>query len=163
MTDFLEAESGIRQLHARYADAVWRKDADAFGDCFAEDCEWRIFGQVVRGRAEVLAFIGEVFGRLSRILITLRPPVLEVGDGVASARVYFTEQSVRPNGQPLALIGTDFERLVQQGDRWRFAWRHFQCHYYGPPDFTGSYFDNPDYGAPPGMPPPDAVPVNHRS
>jgi uncharacterized protein (TIGR02246 family) len=163
MTDFLMAEAGIRQLHARYADAVWRKDVDSFIDCFAEDCEWRIFGQVLRGRAETRAFIGEVFGRLKHILITLRPPILEVGDGVASARVCFTEQSVRPDGRPLALIGTDFERFVEEGGRWRFSWRHFQCHYYGPPDYTGSYYDNPDYGPPPAMPPPDAVPVNHRN
>ena len=39
MTEFVIAESGIRQLHARYIDAVWRKDADAFANCFAEHGE----------------------------------------------------------------------------------------------------------------------------
>ena len=53
MTDFLAAESGIRQLHARYLDAVWRKDFDAFGDCFAENAEWRIGGKILRGRDHV--------------------------------------------------------------------------------------------------------------
>lgn len=32
LTDFIAAESGIRQLQARYADAVWCKDYEAFGD-----------------------------------------------------------------------------------------------------------------------------------
>ncbi len=45
MTDLAAADNGIRQLHARYADAVWRKDYPSFGDCFTEDCEWRIAGQ----------------------------------------------------------------------------------------------------------------------
>ena len=31
MQDFVATECAIRQLHARYADAVWRKDANSFG------------------------------------------------------------------------------------------------------------------------------------
>ena len=42
MTELYVADSGIRQLYARYIDAVWRKDADAFGKCFAENGEWKI-------------------------------------------------------------------------------------------------------------------------
>ena len=44
MSDFVAAEAGIRQLHARFVDAVWRKDADAFAECFAHDGEWKIAG-----------------------------------------------------------------------------------------------------------------------
>ena len=40
MTNFVAAEAGIRQLQACCADAIWRKDADALGDCFAEDAVW---------------------------------------------------------------------------------------------------------------------------
>lgn len=161
MTEFHIAECGIRQLHARYADAVWRKDIDAFGDCFAEDCEWRISGRVMHGRGEIVPFMSHVFTLFRRILLTMRTPVLEVGDGVGSARTYFTEQSVRADGQPLAAIGTYFERFVDQGDRWRFAWRLFQTEYAGSPDFTGPFYDNPEWGRPPAMPPRDAVPVDH--
>ena len=32
MIDEVRGEAGIRQLHARYADAVFRKDFAAFGD-----------------------------------------------------------------------------------------------------------------------------------
>jgi len=52
--DLLLAELAIRQLHVKYADAVWRKDFVAFGDCFAEDCEWRIGGMILRGRDEIV-------------------------------------------------------------------------------------------------------------
>ena len=53
MTELYVADSGIRQLYARYIDAVWRKDADAFGKCFAENAEWKIAGMHMRGRAEI--------------------------------------------------------------------------------------------------------------
>lgn len=48
MTDFSATEAAIRQLHALYADAVWRKDYESFGDCFTEDAEWRISGMGVK-------------------------------------------------------------------------------------------------------------------
>ena len=44
MSTFAEVECAIRQLHARYADSVWRADYDVFGNCFMEDAEWRVGG-----------------------------------------------------------------------------------------------------------------------
>jgi SnoaL-like domain len=161
MTEFHVAECAIRQLHARYADAVWRKDVDAFGDCFTEDCEWRIVGQVLSGRSVIMPFMGQVFTRFRRILLTMRTPILEVGDGVASGRTYFSEQSVFTDGRPLGPIGSYYERFVDCGDRWRFSWRLFQTEYSGPPDLSGKFFENPDWGAPPAMPPLDTIPVDH--
>ena len=80
MTDFIVAESAIRQLHARYTDAVWRKDYDAFGDCFTEDAEWRISGMVLRGRVEIVNTIKQLLPKFRRVIFTLRTPILEVGD-----------------------------------------------------------------------------------
>ena len=161
MTDFLVAESAIRQLHARYSDAVWRKDYDSFGDCFTEDAEWRISGMVLRGRVEIVDTIKQFMSRFRRVLVTLRTPILEVGNGTASGRTYLTEQSVFNDGRPYGPIGIYYERFVDQGDRWRFCWRLFQTHYSGPPDLSGTLFDNPDYGAPPAMPPLDEPTYNH--
>jgi uncharacterized protein (TIGR02246 family) len=161
MTEFHVAECMIRQLHAHYVDAVWRKDIDRFGDCFAEDCEWRIAGHVLQGRPAIVAFMSHVFPQFERILLTMRTPVLEVGEGVASARTYFTEQSKFADGRPMAAIGSYFERFVDEGDRWRFKWRLFQTEYASSPDFTGPFYENPEWGAPPAMPPLDAVPVDH--
>ena len=57
MSDFVAAEAAIRQLHARYVDAVFRKDVEPLGDCFAEDAEWRVGGRIMRGRGEVMTFM----------------------------------------------------------------------------------------------------------
>ena len=161
MTDFLIADAAIRQLHARYTDAGWSKDYDSFGDCFSEDCEWRISGLVLRGRREIVETFSSLMVKFNRVLITIRPPILEVGDGIASGRTYLTEQSVLADGTPLAAIGTYYERFVDQGDRWRFSWRLFQTQYAGPADFTGRLHSNPEFGPPPGMPPLDATAANH--
>lgn len=161
MSDYVKVETGIRALHARYVDAVWRKDYAAFGDCFTGDAEWRIAGMVLRGRPEIERTLKRLMGNFQRILMTFRTPLLEVGDGVASGRTYVTEQSAFKSGRPGTTIGIYYERFVEQGDRWRFTWRLFQLHYMGPADLTGSFFEQADYGPPPAMPPLDAPTYNY--
>jgi len=161
MTDFLVAESEIRQLHARYADAVWRKDYDAFGDCFTEDAEWRIGGRVLHGRTEIVENLKRLMPNFDRILMTFRTPILEVGEGTATGRTYVTENNVFVDGRSGSSIGIYYEHFVDEGDRWRFTWRLFQTYYLGPADITGPLFENPDFGAPPEMPPLDAPTYDH--
>lgn len=157
MNEFVRAEAAIRQLHGRYVDAVFRKDVEAFGDCFAEDAEWRVGGRIMRGRGEVMAFMRGVFPQFNRLLMTFRTPILQLGDGVATGRTYVSENSQFADGRPYAPIGIYFERFFDEGDKWRFKWRLFQTNYSGPPDFSGEFYDVPDYGRPPAMPPLDEI------
>jgi hypothetical protein len=169
MTDFTAAECGIRQLQARYIDAVWRKDLDAFGDCFVEDAEWhvadfedddiagttepKVITVVVKGRRNCVQFFGQFFEHFDRILMTLRTPILQVNaDGTAIGRTYCTEQNARKDKLPFMSMAIYYDRFVQQGDRWRFKWRYFQIQYMGLPDLSGRFFDMPDPGPFPGMP-----------
>jgi uncharacterized protein (TIGR02246 family) len=163
MTDveYLMAESAIRQLYARYADAVWRQDLDAFGDCYAEDCEWRIMGLVLRGRDEIVGNFRRILPRYKRTLFAFGTPILEIEEGRANSRVYAHEHSSMTDGKAFAPIGTYHDRIVRQPDRWRFSWRLFQTQYAGPPDLSGRFFENPDFGAMPNMPPLDAVTIDH--
>jgi ketosteroid isomerase-like protein len=156
MTDFATAEAGIRQLQQRYTDAVWRQDAEAFANLFTEDGEWRISGRTMKGRAEIGQTIGAILSNFNRVLITFRTPILEVGDGIASGRTYIDEKCAWKNGNTNISIGRYYEHFVEDGGRWYFKWRLFQLLYRGPPDLTGTFFDHPDYGPPPGMPPLDA-------
>ena len=163
MTDLVIADTGIRQLHARYTDAVWRHDYDAFADCFIKDADWRISGRVFRGRAEIRDAIERILGNFRRVLISFGTPSLTVGDGAATGRTYITEKCAWKNGNTNISIGRYYEHFVDEGDRWRFSWRLFQLHYRGPPDLSGTFFDNPDYGPPPGMPALDANTDDHAS
>jgi hypothetical protein len=161
MGDFADTEAAIRQLHARYADAVWRADYDTFADCFVEDAEWRVGGRIMRGRAEIVANLKRLRPLCYRILMTFRTPILEIGKGTASARTYVTENNAFIDGRPGSSVGIYYERFVHHPDRWRFTWRLFQTHYLGKADITGPFFENPDWGPPPNMPPLDAPTFDH--
>lgn len=153
MTDLWVAESGIRQLHARFTDAVWRQDKDSLADCVTEDAEWKIATMHLRGREEISTTMTKLLGFCRRIRLIIGDTVLDVGEGVASGRVPVTEFSQLQDGSSVLNMGVYFDRYVQQGDRWRYKWRHFGLHYRGPMDLTGEFVANsPDFGAPPGMP-----------
>jgi uncharacterized protein (TIGR02246 family) len=163
MTELIVAEAQIRQLQARYTDAVWRHDYSAFADCFIEDGEWRISGMILKGRTEIKNTIERILGNFRRVLISFDTPILSVGDGTAMGRTYVTEKCAWKNGEANISIGRYYERFVEDGDRWRFAWRLFQVHYRGPADFSGTFYDNPDFGAPPGMPDIHEGTIDHAS
>jgi SnoaL-like domain len=157
MTSLAEAQAGIRELHARYSDATFRKDYDAFAGCFAPDAEWRISGRVFRGPGEVREAIATIMDKFIRVLITFRTPILNVGDGLASGRTWVDERCAWKNGDTNVAIGLYYEHFALAGDRWLFSWRMFETHYRGPPDMTGEFFDHQDYGPPPAMPPRDTM------
>ena len=161
MTDLIVAEAHIRQLQARYTDAVWRHDYAAFANCFTEDGEWRISGMVLRGRTQIEATITRILDNFHRVLISFGTPILTVGNATAQGRTYVTEKCAWKSGERSVSIGRYYERYVEDGSEWRFAWRLFQLHYRGPADLSGEYFDNPDFGAPPGMPDLNEATTNH--
>jgi len=157
MSDPVAAAAGIRELHARYTDAVWRKDAASFAACFTPQGEWRISGMEMKGRDQIAGTIERILSRFERVLITFRTPILEVGEGVASGRTYVDERCTWKDGNTNISIGRYYEHFAEQDGRWLFDWRLFQLLYRGPPDMTGQFFDHEDWGPPPGMPPRDAT------
>ena len=124
MTDFLVAESGIRQLHTRCADAVWRKDAGAFGDCFTEDGEWSTDYGTARGRGEIEALLASVVPRpgegpqrkhyITNILIEL------AGDR-ADVRSDYLVVRESENGLLPVMGGTYRDTFTKQDGKWLFA------------------------------------------
>jgi ketosteroid isomerase-like protein len=152
MTGFLIAESAIRQLYARYTDAVFRKDSASFIDCFAAEAEWKIAGMNLRGHAQIVDQFKKFMATTERVLMFPGTPILDIGDNSASGRTYVTEYVKLANGQAIRTIGIYYDRFVKQQDGWRFLWRHWTLSYYGPPDFSAPFYDAPDYGPPPAMP-----------
>ncbi|HEV8261235.1 MAG TPA: nuclear transport factor 2 family protein [Burkholderiales bacterium] len=155
MTDFLAADYAIRQLHGRYVDAAWRKDADALANCFAEGAEWKIAGMHLRGRAEIADAFTQLTAGSERVLMIVGMPILEIGQGTASGRVHVTEIIKRLDGTAARTIGVYYDRYVGEGDNWMFQSRHWQVFYRGPTDFSAPFIDGPEHGLPPGMPGPD--------
>jgi len=146
-------ETGIRQLHSRCADAIWRMDADALGDCFVADGVWQLSLGIRRGRADIVAAMRAGFANFRHIFMTFSAPLLAVDGSVVCGRTYVCEEGVRSDGATYLMLGIYYERFLQGADeRWRFAWRQFEAGYSGPHAFSGTFPAMTDHGPPPAMP-----------
>lgn len=155
MTDLMAAEFAIRQLHARYADALWRKDPDSFAALFAQDAEWKIAGMHLRGREEIKREFAKFMRHIDRTLMTLGTPIVTNVNGIICSRTLVTENNKFADGRTASTIGVYYERFVQEYDGWRFKWRHWNLYYIGPPDFSAPLYEVKEFGPPPGLPGPD--------
>lgn len=140
-TAFPFTESGIRQLHARCAEAVWRKDGAAFADCFVEDGQWVIAGVHARGRDQIRAEFDRFLALNERVLMRFGTPVLwRDGDAVVG-RTFASEDIKTVGGRGLKTIGVYHERFVASGGGWLFERRQFDLHYFGARDLSDTFFD----------------------
>ena len=155
MKDIVKAEIGIRQLYARCVDAVWRQDVAAFGQCYDVSGEWKLAGRHYCGRDEVERGFDELLSVNERVQMIMSNPILDYREDGVITRTQVTELIKRKDGLGVTTMGVYYERIIDAGDRWLFAWRHFDLHYYGPPDLSGTFYTVPDYGPFPAMPSPD--------
>lgn len=163
MTDILKADFGIRQLHARFGDAVWRKDTDIIANCFAEDGEWKIAGMHLHGRAEIAETFSKLLSACERVQFIVTTPVLDADGDTVIGRVQATELAKMADGSSALTLGVYYDRYVEVDAAWRFKWRHFSLHYRGPVDLSADFVPSPDYGPPPGVPGADEPTLTRRS
>jgi uncharacterized protein (TIGR02246 family) len=147
MTDLIAADFGIRQLHARFVDAVWRQDADEFAGCFAVDGLWKIAGKRILGRGEIADACRTMLGRCSHIHVITGLPILSPADDVVKGRLNMTEFARMCDGSTAMTIGWYHDEYIEYEGRWYFKKRHWSMKYRGPPDMSGLYADTPDYQA----------------
>ncbi len=162
MTDPIATDYGIRQLHARCADAVFRKDADAFSECFAWTGEWKIAGMHIRGRDDIRDKFSLLLSPCELVQLLTGTPVLEFSEEGVSGRLQVTELAKMQDGSAALTIGVYFDRYVEEDGRWCFGWRHFGLHYRGPIEMPADLVPCPDFGPPPGMPGPDEPTLTRR-
>lgn len=81
---------------------------------------------------------------------------------VVTSRTYIDEECAWKNGNTNISIGRS-ERLSEVDGRWFFQWQLSRSFIAGAEDLSGDWLDQPDYGPPPGFPPPDASTIDTAS
>ncbi|MBU6269331.1 MAG: nuclear transport factor 2 family protein [Sphingomonadales bacterium] len=144
-------DCAIRQLHARYVDAVWRKDSTAFGQCWTADARWLIAGIDAPGRAAVVETFDALIAPSESVLMIPGALVLdETAQGIVG-RVTVTELIRRP-GMTMRTIGRYYDRYARENGVLCFASRHWHAAYRGATDLSDAMLPREEYGPPPAMP-----------
>jgi hypothetical protein len=145
------ADLEIRDLAARYCDAVNRRDEAAWRATWASDSEWQLMGITKSGRDEIVAFWLEVMGTIPFVLQLPSFGVIDFprspdpkSPDTATGRWYINELTNRPSKGTALTIGVYHDHYVHEENAWRFARRSFDVLYRGgESDLTGTFTPPP--------------------
>jgi hypothetical protein len=148
--DALVVDRSVRDLTARYCDAVARCDGELFASLWATDADWVVPGARTTSGRE----------RITRLFLKLREGYLlctqellsgrvvpDAGGTSARARWQIREHQWRDDAPTSCVMGIYTDRLIIEQGTWCFAERRFDLVYRGPVDCSA-----PPLALPPDLP-----------
>jgi uncharacterized protein (TIGR02246 family) len=136
MADKVADELAIRELVARYADAVVRRDEDAWAATWTKDGEWHVLGEPARGREAVVELWNKLMAGLPFVVQLAHGGMIQLDGDRATGRWYITEHGKTPDGTGMFTLGVYHDDYERSAEGWRFARRRFDFLYAGPPDLS---------------------------
>ena len=120
MTD----EEAIRQLVARYADAVTRRDEDAWSATWTNDGVWDLGNKHAEGRDEIVELWRASMAAFETVIQLVHQGTIDVERDDAVGRWYLHEESTRA-GARMRYFGAYADEYRRTADGWRFARRRY--------------------------------------
>ena len=114
----------IRALNEAYADAVFRRDAQAWGETWAEGATWQLMGQTVSGRSAIVAAWEAAMAAFPFAAFFVQQGALLVDGDTAAGTVYTHEVLENVAGETLRPVGRYADRYIKHAGHWRFAERN---------------------------------------
>ena len=126
------AELAIRNLVARYCDAVNRYDGEAWAATWTEDGRWLFLDQVHQGRDTILAFWSTVMAQLDFAIMLADNALISVDGDTASGR-WYTQEIVRTRGEHgRTIVGVYDDCYSNSSDEWLIQSRRYHKLYEAP-------------------------------
>lgn len=142
--DELSSQLEVRDLTARFSDAVNRRDADALAALFTADGAWQVPGLApLVGHDAIRGFFAGVLQNFEAIVQLSHSGHVEVDGDDARATWYVSEltKDVEGNASTVALVYTDTHVHTEEG--WRFADRTCAFLHQRPLDPPGDWQPHP--------------------
>ena len=126
----LEDEQSIHRLVSRYADAVNRRDEDAWRATWADDGVWYLPGRdAAEGVDNVVAQWAGAMARIEWVVQLIYNGVVDVDGDSATGTWYLCEHLRFGADAGMFNIGCYQDRYVKVNGDWRFAERHYTVLY----------------------------------
>lgn len=120
-----EQLAAIRQLHDLYADAVFRRDAAAWGALWTEDASWSLMGMQVAGRDAIVALWEKAMAGFAFVAFFVQPASTIIAGSEAEGRIFTHEVLETHEGTQSRPVGRYEDRYRLEAGQWRFSHRNF--------------------------------------
>jgi ketosteroid isomerase-like protein len=135
----IEDELALRNLMARYVDAVNRSDEKAWAATWAEDAVWNLLGTPVSGRGNIVGLWQQMMGSFEFALMMPNSCLFDVDGDTASGHWYLHEYTRDAEGTGTTILSRYLDTYIKQDGEWLFQSRDYNFIYNGPSDLSGSY------------------------
>jgi ketosteroid isomerase-like protein len=123
----LEDRVAIRELHDSYGDAVFRRDAAAWGENWAPDATWNLMGNDFKGRQAIVELWNHAMGGFTFVGFFTQQGPLTITGNTAHGIVYTNEVLEQKDGKLFRQVGMYTDEYVKTDGRWYFARRAFKA------------------------------------
>ena len=145
--DHVDIDRAVRNLTARYCDAVARNDGELFMSLWTADADWVAAGHTTSGRERIARVFGKLRGGYVLCTQELMSGYVDPRDEgrgpAADARWQIRELQWKAEEPVSCVLGIYSDHVVFDGGAWRFARRQFDILYRGPVDLTGAVTPRP--------------------
>ena len=142
----LQDELALRDLMARYVDAVNRSEAAAWASTWAEDSVWSLLGTSVNGRDNILGLWQQVMNGFEFAIMLPSSCLFEIQDTSASGHWYLHEYTRDLEGNASTVLSRYLDTYTKRDGQWLYQSREYSMIYQGAPDLSGSYTPLPNSG-----------------
>ena len=118
-------QAAIRALIETYSDAVFRRDADDWGACWAQDSRWFLMGQEVVGRDAITGLWKQAMAGFAFVAFFSQLGPISIEGDHATARVWTHEVLELADGTISRPVGRYDDVYIKTADGWRFAERRY--------------------------------------
>ena len=134
-----EHDLALRNLMARYVDAVNRGDGDAWITTWAEDASWQLLGNTVTGRDSILALWQQMMTGFEFALMLPSSCLFDINGHQASGHWYLQEHTRDREGNAARAVSRYRDNYSCIDGEWLYQSRDYDINYYGPADLSGNY------------------------
>jgi uncharacterized protein (TIGR02246 family) len=125
----------IQRVVGDYADAVCRRDGEAFAATWAPDCRWELSGgRTSEGREATVALWRSAIARYPWVAQVVTGCLVDVDGDTATAGTYILEMNHLLDGSGALHLGHYADRFRRLDGRWLFVERRLHLIYRGPLD-----------------------------
>ncbi|MCB1688335.1 MAG: nuclear transport factor 2 family protein [Halioglobus sp.] len=135
----IEDELALRNLMARYIDAVNRSDGDAWISTWAEDGVWNLMGEPVSGRENILGLWQQMMGGFEFALMLPSSCLFSVEGNTATGHWYLHEHMRDQQGNGNTMLSRYLDTYTRKDGQWFYQSRVYNIMYHGPADLSGTY------------------------